>query len=209
MRHPKTKAAARRHEAPSRPAPGALTVQDIMSTEVVVLEPELTLRDAVTLLSTRQITGAPVVSVGKIVGTLSANDVLAFEADTPGVPTERREEPEPDGEMVEAESEEDEWAKDVDPPSAYFSEQWGGAEADVAERLEELSGPEWDVLQEHTVAEAMSQGLRWVSPATSIEEAAAYMLRGRIHRAVVLHRGELVGIVTATDVMRAVAERRT
>jgi CBS domain-containing protein len=34
------------------------------------------------------------------------------------------------------------------------------------------------------------------------------MLKQRIHRAVVLDSGELVGIITATDVMRAVAERR-
>jgi CBS domain-containing protein len=41
----------------------------------------------------------------------------------------------------------------------------------------------------------------------SVADAAGYMLKERIHRAVVLEDGELVGIVTATDIMRAVAER--
>lgn len=194
------------HDARS---PRALTVRDIMSTDLVVFEPELSLRDAVTLLADRQITGAPVVSTGKIVGTLSANDVLAFEADTPGVPTERSGQPEQDGSLVEtAEGEEAEWAKEVEAPSAYFDEMWEDAGADVAERFEELTGPEWDVLAEHTVAEAMSRGVRSVSPGASVKEAAAYMLQKRIHRAVVVERGQLVGIITATDVMRAVAERQ-
>jgi CBS domain-containing protein len=203
MRRANTKPPSRNHKAQ---APGALKVRDIMSTEVVVLDPELTLRDAVTLLSTRQITGAPVVSAGTIVGTLSANDVLAFEADTPGVPAEQSEQSEEDG--TQAETEEAGWAKETETPSAYFSEMWQEAEADVADRFQELTGPEWDILEEHTVAEAMSRGVRAVSPEASVAEAAAYMLRQRIHRAVVLDSGELVGIITATDVMRTVAERR-
>src|SRR6266542_2620270 len=136
------------------------TVRDIMSTEVLVLSPDLTLRDAIELLAARHITGAPVVAGDRVIGVISANDVLAFEAATPGVPTERPEQ------------------------------------------------PEQDVLEEHTVAEAMSRGVRSVRPDQSVTDAAAYMLKERIHRAVVLEGDELAGIVTATDIMRAVAERR-
>jgi CBS domain-containing protein len=47
-----------------------------------------------------------------------------------------------------------------------------------------------------------------VTPGLSVPDAAAYMLIQRIHRAVVLERNELVGIVTATDIMKAVAQHR-
>ena len=183
-----------------------VAVRDIMTPEVLVLDPELTLRDAVELLSARHITGAPVAtSAGRVVGVISANDVLAFEADTPGVPTERPEQPEQNG--LEP-PEEAEWEQEAEAPGAYFSDLWADAGADVGERFAELKGPEWDVLAEHTVAEAMSRGVRSLQPDTSVADAAAYMLKERIHRAVVLDDGELVGIVTATDIMRAVAERR-
>lgn len=194
------------HSQPKKPARHApVTVRDIMSTGVVVLDPELSLRDAIELLSSRHITGAPVVAQGAVVGVMSANDVLAFEADTPGVPTERPEQAEQDGPEPPAE---EQWSKELEAPGTYFSELWADAGADVAERFTELQGPEWDMLTEHTVAEAMSRGVRAVRPDASVAEAAAYMLKERIHRAVVLEHGQLVGIVTATDIMRAVAERR-
>jgi len=181
------------------------TVRDIMSTEVLVLSPDLTLRDAIELLAARHITGAPVVAGDRVIGVISANDVLAFEAATPGVPTERPEQPEQDGpEEPEAEA----WEVETEPPGAYFGELWADAGADVAERFAQRMGPEWDVLEEHTVAEAMSRGVRSVRPDQSVTDAAAYMLKERIHRAVVLEGDELAGIVTATDIMRAVAERR-
>lgn len=205
MRHRQPNEALTTEPHPSRNGRPTLTVRDIMSTGVVVLDPEVTLRDAVELLAGRHISGAPVVSAGKVVGVISANDILTFEADTPAVPSERPEQPEPD--QLEL-PEEDEWAKELEAPGTYFNEMWSDAGADVADRFAELRGPEWDLLEEHTVSEAMSRGVRSVQPDLSVAEAAAYMLKARIHRAVVLERGELVGIVTATDIMRGVAERR-
>ena len=138
-------------------------------------------------------------------GVISANDILTFEADTPAVPTEQPEQPEADQLDL---PEEDQWVKELDAPGTYFNEMWSDAGADVAERFAELGGPEWDLLEEHTVAEAMSRSVRAVQPDLGVADAAAYMLKARIHRAVVLEKGMLVGIVTATDIMRAVAERR-
>jgi CBS domain-containing protein len=180
-------------------------VRDIMSTGVLMLDPDVTLRDAVELLSNRHITGAPVVAGGKLVGVISANDILAFEAETPGVPTERPEQPEQNGLEL---PEEQEWAEELEAPGAYFSEAWSDVGADVSERFQELKGAEWDMLNEHTVEEAMSRGVRAVTPAMTVAQAAAYMLQQRVHRAMVLDDGELVGIVTATDIMRAVADGR-
>jgi CBS domain-containing protein len=47
-----------------------------------------------------------------------------------------------------------------------------------------------------------------VTPSRSLAEAAAYLLDRKIHRALVLESGELAGILTTTDIVRAVAERR-
>jgi CBS domain-containing protein len=198
----KTQTSGPRRSPVGRPA---LTVRDIMSPEVLVLDPELTLRDAVELLVQRHVTGAPVVSGRTVVGVISANDVLSFEVDTPGVPTEQREQ---DSLELPDEPEEEEWAKELEAPGTYFNEMWADAGADVGERFAELKGPEWDLLAEHTVSEAMSRGVRSVRPGMSVADAAAFMLEQRIHRAVVLEGDELVGIVTATDIMRAVAEGR-
>ena len=205
MRHTQTEPARTSELHASRNGRSTLAVRDIMSTEVVVLDPEATLRDAVELLAGRHISGAPVVSGGKVVGVLSASDLLTFEAVTPAVPTEEPEQVEEDAAEL---PEEDEWAKDVEASGTYFNELWSDSGADVAERFAELKGPEWDLLAEHTVAEAMSRGVRSVAPDRSVADAAAYMLKLRIHRAVVLEHNELVGIVTATDIMRAVAQHR-
>ncbi len=179
-----------------------LNVRDLMSTHLVTISPELTLRDTVELLANQHIGGAPVVASGRVVGVLSASDVLAFEAATPGVPTARPEQVEWELEAPE------EWEEGAEAPGAFFSEMWTDAGADVSERLEELQGPEWDVLQEHTVAEAMTRSVYAVRPDMNVVEAARYMVDRSIHRALVMEKGNLVGILTTTDIMRAVAERR-
>ena len=61
-----------------------LKLRDIMTTDVVTASPELSLREAMDLLSSRHITGAPVVAGGKVVGVFSASDLLAFLSDFDG-----------------------------------------------------------------------------------------------------------------------------
>ena len=66
-----------------------LRVRDIMSTDVLTVAPQTTVREAMELLSRRHVSGAPVVSGDVLVGVVSANDLMAFAAAIPGVPTER------------------------------------------------------------------------------------------------------------------------
>lgn len=55
-----------------------LRLRDIMTTDVVAVPPELSIRDAMVLLSERHMSGAPVVSGRKVVGVVSLTDLAEF-----------------------------------------------------------------------------------------------------------------------------------
>ena len=55
-----------------------LRLRDIMTTDIVTVPPELTIRDAVLVLSKRHMGGAPVVSGRKVVGVVSLVDLAEF-----------------------------------------------------------------------------------------------------------------------------------
>ena len=177
------------------------TVRDIMTRNVVSVSPDDTLRDAIGVLDAEGISGAPVVARDTVVGVLSTTDVLSFEAATPGVPTQddtRGQEP--------AVGAEEPTKDETHPVSSYFTDIWDNAGADVLERVRTTTSPEWDVLSEHVVSEAMSPGVRAVQAQASLADAASYMLHERIHRAFVMDGDRLVGVVTASDFLRAIAE---
>ncbi|HZD06134.1 MAG TPA: CBS domain-containing protein, partial [Longimicrobiales bacterium] len=68
-----------------------LTMEDVMEREMVTVTPDLSLRDLVGVLTEHEITGAPVVAGGRVLGVVSATDLMEFEGDVPGVPVERQE----------------------------------------------------------------------------------------------------------------------
>jgi CBS domain-containing protein len=178
------------------------TVREIMTRNVVTLNQDDTLRDAIGVLDAEEISGAPIVERGQVVGVLSTTDILTFEAATPGVPTQD------DTRVQEPAVGADEPQKDeTHPVSAFFTDIWDNAGADVLERVRTTTSPEWDVLGEHVVSEAMSSVVRAVQAHASLADAAAYMLDERIHRALVLDGDRLVGIVAASDFLRAIAAR--
>jgi CBS domain-containing protein len=169
------------------------------------VSPELSIRDALELFTERHIGGAPVMTDGRVVGVVTAADLLGFEASAAPAPVAREDQLET-GELAPVEEElEDE---ETVPPGAFFTEWWADAGADVAERVRATAEPEWDVLGEHTVAEAMSTSLLWVAPQEPVARAAALMQAREVHRLLVLDRGRLVGILTMTDIARAVADGR-
>lgn len=177
------------------------TVSDIMSRDVATLDPDMSLRDAIGVLDARRISGAPVRTGDTVVGVLSATDILTFEAGTPGVPTEdqfRAPEPITGADQPRAD--------ETGPVSAYFTDMWDNAGNEVLTRIRSTESPEWDVLSEHVVSEAMSTGVHMVRANTSLAEAARYMLDHRIHRVLVIERERLAGVVTASDFLRAIAE---
>lgn len=178
-----------------------LRVRDLMSRDVVAIGPDVTLRDAIGLLDDRHIGGVPVVRADKVVGVVSAADILGFQAATPGVPSERDEQQE--WELEEPE----EWEEGTEAPGAYFTDMWTDAGVDAMGRLEQVKGAEWDVLEQHTVAEAMTRAVCSIRADALVSEAAKYLVEAGIHRLLVLEGGRPVGIITTTDIVRGVADR--
>jgi CBS domain-containing protein len=181
-----------------------LKLADIMTTRVIALEPETTLRDAIDELSAAGVSGAPVVSGGQLLGVVSASDILDFQASSPTVPSYREDLAEW-GDWGPP----DRWEEDLsEPPSAYFVQRWADSGADLVERMAGPDGPEWDLLGEHAVAEVMTRAVVSLSSDVDVAEAARVMMERGIHRLIVADDHRLVGIVSTMDVLRAVADGR-
>ena len=183
-----------------------LRVRDIMSTDVVTVGPQATIREAMELLAMRHVSGAPVVSGEVLVGVVTASDLMGFSAAIPGVPTERDTH---DWSAWDEPSMADEVEREAEAPSAYFSDLWEDAGADVSERISDIATPEWNALEEHDVSEVMTRTpLETIDPDATAEAAAELMRRSGIHRVLVTEGDRLVGVVSSLDIARAAAQHR-
>ena len=179
-----------------------IRVRDLMTEDVITVGPYTSLRELVSLLRDEQVSGVPVVSGGKVVGVVSATDLVEFEATTPAVPADQPEQAEwGEVEILEGWEEEDD-----DAPVSFYTDLWADVGADVLERFEETRSPEWDLLAEHVVAEIMTQRVRAIAPEGTAREAARMMREGRVHRILVLDGDRLAGVLSASDIVTAVAD---
>lgn len=180
-----------------------LRISEIMTTNVVTLSPDLSLRDAMDVLTTRHITGAPVVSGRKVVGVVSLTDLAEFAASSRDVPT-----PRPPVEDV------DDWENAGDlawldePPSTYFVDLYDDSGAEVTQRFDRNGTPDWSSLEDHTVAEVMTRRISVLPPDAPVDHAAAVMRLAGIHRVLVMEGSNLLGVLTTTDIANAVADQR-
>ena len=140
-----------------------LKLKDIMTRDVVSAAPDMTIRDAMELLSERHVSGAPVVDGGKVVGIFSATDLLALLADLNDT-----------------------------TPSLTFRRRRGRTTP----------------LEDVTVDEVMTRKIQSLPPDCPVEEAAVLMGEKQIHRVLVMQGDVLFGIVTTSDVAKAVAEHK-
>lgn len=180
-----------------------LRLHDIMTRDLVTLSPEHSLREAMSILTSRHISGAPVLSNQKVVGVVSLTDLAELASSAPGVPTER-----PDMSQWGDWEEPTDLPEGEEPPSSYFEQLWDDSGAEVAERMAETDGPEWDALGEHTVGEAMSRNVQSLPPATPVEQAAQFMRTASIHRVLVIEDDKLLGVVSTKDIADAVADHK-
>ena len=184
-----------------------LRLRDIMTTDVLTVSPTTTLREAAELLSTRHIGGAPVVDGSQLVGVVSAGDILAFAAAATDVAPERDARDEPaDWDDVEGWTV---WDGAEDPPARFFTDRSDQPDRDVVQEFDEGAAPSnGDALDRHTVAEVMTRRVVAMPPTADGVEAAARLRAADVHRVLVVEGDRLLGIVTTSDITRAVAERR-
>lgn len=178
-----------------------VTVRDLMKTDVVTADPDMSVRELARTLADLGISGVPVVSPsGEVLGVASSTDVVRVAAEEREIRvSSARWVPALD--LAEPSDVEDD---DVDPFSDFFlpedapvlAPELGSADAD--------EGP----LDRLTVADIMTPVSFSVSPSATVRELSDFLVRGRIHRAVVLEEGRLLGIVTTMDVLRALADGR-
>lgn len=162
------------------------TVRDIMQTDVIFVRPGSTVLELVRLLDEEEISGVPVLGTdGALRGVASRTDVVRYAARAPEVST-----PESFWEgLATGEDEED----------VYFLAPETSVMVLPSTRLEQL--PLGDV----TVEEIMTPVAFTVEPDMLVWELASFLVRGRIHRALVTEDDRLLGIVTAFDILKVVA----
>jgi CBS domain-containing protein len=177
-----------------------LKISDIMTRDVVSVSPELSIRDAMDLFAANQVSGAPVVSGKQVVGVISVTDLMRFAASLPGVP-EVQDLPRDIEDMDDDNDDEELEPGGDEPVASYFVDMWDDAGAATDVRFAATDGPEWNMLEEHIVSEAMTVApIQSLPPDTSVDSAAKFMRKNGINRVLVMDNQELLGIVTTTDI---------
>ena len=177
-------------------------LSEIMTTELVTVSPQLTLQEVARVFAEAGISGAPVVSGQELVGVVSSTDLVEFETTNPGSPRQRNE-----AEWGDVGTRTASDGSDDGEPGVYFTEMWDDAGAEVLTRFEAES-PEWNRMAEATVGSVMTTSVVSLRPDAEVREAARIMVMAGVHRILVVDdAGDLVGLVSASDIVRAVAER--
>lgn len=177
-----------------------LRLRDIMTTDLLAFAPDVSVRDAMEALSTRHVSGAPVIAGTKVVGVVSATDLLAFAAELQDMPEAQTDTPSWD-ELKPDDDKEDE----DEPPGAFFHDLWTEQEG---EAFAQPRNADWNVLSDHVVEEAMNPAVCRLTPETPVERAADYMREAGIHRVLVMEGNRLIGLVSTTDIAAAVADHK-
>lgn len=180
-----------------------LRVQDIMTTDVVTVSPSMSLRDAAEMFARRHIGGAPVVDGQRVVGVVSTSDILNFAVSAPPLTPPAGD----TGDEWEPPPEDAHW-DDEHETGSFFADRWAYAGSDTVDCIIASADGGPAVLDGHTVAEVMTEDILALAPTADIAVAAERMRAADVHRLLVMERGALVGIVSTTDLARAVAERR-
>lgn len=179
-----------------------LRLRDIMTTDLLAFAPEVSVRDAMEALATRHVSGAPVIAGSKVVGVVSATDLLALAAELQEQPSQETDRPSWD-ELGPADD-----VKDEDEPAgAFFHDLWTEQDGELSSHTSE-AGREWNGLAEHVVSEAMNPSICSLGPETPVDHAADYMRDASIHRVLVMDGERLLGLVSTSDITAAVADHK-
>lgn len=173
-----------------------MTVRELMTDDLVTVTPGYSLREAAEAMSDAHVSGLPVVEDGMAVGVISATDIMGFAAGSEEAGPRRR------GALAGRSGA----GRGAEIPSGYYMEDWIDSPDRAPELLAETDRPEWNAAEEHTVEEYMTRALITLSPDATVQEAAAAMLDAGVRRLLVVDVDRLVGLISSTDVLQAVAD---
>ena len=138
-----------------------MIVSQLMTTDVVTVRPDTSLKDVAALLATHGISGMPVVQDGEVLGVISEADIV-YKERGPATPREG-----------------------------------------VLGRLLARHDDGHAKIEARTAGEAMTSPPVTISPRRRVSEAARVMIDKQVNRLPVVDGGQLVGIVTRADLVRA------
>lgn len=180
-----------------------LTVQDIMQTDVVTVSTDTTARYLARLLADEEISGVPVLDVsGALVGVVSSTDLVRLAAEDTGLQVRPTRVAMEELETIRDPDVDEESSEQPDPYGFFLPED---SPFSSQRFLDEWPEGDFDSVP---VSDIMTPISFSVDPNTPVAELCQFLVRGRIHRAIVKEGDDLVGIVTSADVLRAVAEGR-
>ncbi len=153
-----------------------MTARDIMSTNVIWITEDMSVEDATRLFIEEKISGAPVVDdASTMTGVVSIRDCLRNGKST-------------------------EYLEPLDEStSMYYNESW-----ELPLTPDEAAAFHLHYGRELLVKDIMTPVVFNVNINTPVQEIAATMLKGRVHRLVVLDGEELAGMVTTMDMLKAI-----
>lgn len=155
-----------------------ITAADLMTSKLVTLTPEMTLKEMDTVLVKRGVSGAPVVEMQRLVGVASQADVVRT--------------------LWEGQ-------KEASKIAAYHSSPFP-ISIPALERIAKDSHQISEQMIQRKVRDIMTKDPLVVHPEDPIEHVAERLVRDQIHRLPVTEAetGDLVGIITTLDLVRAI-----
>ena len=156
-----------------------LKVRDLMTTQVVTLKPDDTVKKAVIKFALDNVSGAPVVdNRNHLMGILSENDILDLILDY----QDKLEEDNPDDVMLNY------------PMDSAMEDG----------KLKSIS----DEISNMVISDIMKRTVLTTSPDTTIMEVLRAMIEMKVNRLPVVEKGVLVGIISRGDIIFALYKKK-
>ena len=149
--------------------------RDVMTSPVTTVTPDMLVKDAAAVLARKDVSGAPVVENGKIVGVFSEVDVLK------SLKTTKK-----NLRLV---------FPSISSIGIAFQEEL--VQRELLEAYEEIG--------EKPVSEVMSKQVFTVQEDITLKDAVVVMVQNDVNRLPVMRGAELVGIITRGDVIKGLA----